>query len=190
MSAIHFNHISFSYSSAVPIIEDATFDLGPGWTGLVGANGVGKSTLLHLIAGSLQANTGSIAIEPVGLTPVICEQRVDDRTDDIEELSWDWERDAVRMRAALVSVLRKRWLGGDLAVRRFRAAIDDLADLPRARHPGLSFMVRAYGLRANVSPYDACYVGLADVLRCPLVTADLRLASAPGPRCEVHVIRA
>ena len=101
MSAIHFNHISFSYSSAVPIIEDATFDLGPGWTGLVGANGVGKSTLLHLIAGSLQANTGSIAIEPVGLTPVICEQRVDDRTDDIEELSWDWERDAVRMRAAL-----------------------------------------------------------------------------------------
>ena len=101
MSAIHFNHISFSYSSAVPIIEDAAFDLGPGWTGLVGANGVGKSTLLHLIAGSLQANTGSIAIEPVGLPPVICEQRIDDRTDDIEGLSWGWERDAVRMRAAL-----------------------------------------------------------------------------------------
>ena len=101
MSAIHFNHISFSYSSAVPIIEDATFDLGPGWAGLVGANGAGKSTLLHLIAGSLQANTGSIAIEPVGLPPVICEQRVDDLTDDIEELSWGWERDAVRMRASL-----------------------------------------------------------------------------------------
>lgn len=44
MSAIHFNHVSFSYSSAVPIIKNATFDLGPGWTGLVGANGAGKST--------------------------------------------------------------------------------------------------------------------------------------------------
>ena len=100
-AAIHFNHVSFSYSSAVPIIEDATFDLGPGWTGLVGANGVGKSTLLHLIAGSLQSSTGPIAVEPVGLPTVICEQRVDDLTDDIEELSWDWGRDAVRMRASL-----------------------------------------------------------------------------------------
>jgi len=101
MSAIHFNHISFSYSSAVPIIEDAAFDLGPGWAGLVGANGVGKSTLLHLIAGTLQADRGSIAIEPVGLPPVICEQRVDDLTEDIEVLSWNWERHAVRMRASL-----------------------------------------------------------------------------------------
>jgi len=42
MSAVHFNHVSFAYSSAVPIIEDAAFDLGPGWTGLVGANGAGQ----------------------------------------------------------------------------------------------------------------------------------------------------
>jgi predicted nucleic acid-binding protein len=89
-----------------------------------------------------------------------------------------------------VSVLRKRWLAGDLAAVRFRTAIDDLADLPIVRHPGLPFMVRAYRSRANVTPYDACYVGLAEVLRCPLVTADVRLASAPGPRCEVHLIRA
>ena len=87
MSAIHFNQVSFSYSSAVPIIEDATFDLGPGWTGLVGANGAGKSTLLHLVAGYLRADRGSIAIEPVGPPPVICEQRVDDLNeyeDDLE----------------------------------------------------------------------------------------------------------
>ena len=89
-----------------------------------------------------------------------------------------------------VAVLRKRWLAGDLAARRFRAAIDDLTDLPMTRHPSLPFMVRAYGLRANVTPYDACYIGLAEALQCPLVTTDVRLASAPGPRCEIQLIRA
>ncbi len=85
-----------------------------------------------------------------------------------------------------VSVLRKRWLAGDLAARRFSAAIDDLTELPVVCHPGLPFTVRAYSLRANVTPYDA----LAEVQRCPLATADVRLASAPGPRCEVRPIRA
>jgi len=101
MSAVHFNHVSFSYSSAVPIIEDASFDLGPGWTGLVGANGVGKSTLLHLITGDHPPDIGSVSVEPPGLPPVLCEQRVDQRTPSIEDLGLSWTRDAVRMRAAL-----------------------------------------------------------------------------------------
>ena len=104
MSAIHFNHVSFSYSSAVPIIEDATFDLGSGWTGLVGANGAGKSTLLRLVAGSNPPDSGAISVESPGLPPILCEQRVDDLTTDIEDFAWDWERDAVRMRAQLALV--------------------------------------------------------------------------------------
>jgi predicted nucleic acid-binding protein len=35
-------------------------------------------------------------------------------------------------------------------------------------------------LRANVVPYDACYVALARALNCPLLTADARLARAPN----------
>lgn len=101
MSAIHLSHVSFSYSSAVPIVEDATFDLGPGWTGLVGANGAGKSTLLHLIVGSLRPDAGSLAVEPPGLPPVLCEQRVDDLTSDVESFAYKWDRDAVRMRGRL-----------------------------------------------------------------------------------------
>jgi predicted nucleic acid-binding protein len=88
-----------------------------------------------------------------------------------------------------VSVLRKRWLAGDLTARRFRVAITDLTDLDLTRHPTLPFMSRAYELRANVTPYDAAYIGLAEALDCVLLTADGRLAKAPGIRCEIRVVR-
>lgn len=87
------------------------------------------------------------------------------------------------------SVLRRRWLSGDLSARRFRSAINDLADLPILRHPTLPLMLRAYELRSSVTPYDAAYIRLAEALDCDLVTADARLARAPGPRCRVRIIR-
>ncbi len=86
-----------------------------------------------------------------------------------------------------VSVLRRRWRAGDLTAPRFRVAIANLGDLAITRHPTLPFMRRAYELRTNVTPYDAANVGLAEALGCALLTADARLAAAPGPRCEVQV---
>lgn len=86
-----------------------------------------------------------------------------------------------------VSVLRKRWLAGTLPARRFRQAIEDLAALPIDRYPTGPLMVRAYELRSYVTANDAAYVALAEGLGCPLLTADARLASAPGIRCHVDV---
>ncbi len=37
---------------------------------------------------------------------------------------------------------------------------------------------RVWDLRHNLSSYDACYVAVAEELRAPLVTTDLRLARA------------
>jgi predicted nucleic acid-binding protein len=88
-----------------------------------------------------------------------------------------------------VSVFRKWWRAGNLTVPRFRSAVDDLDDLALERYPTGGFMHRAYELRANVTPADAAYVALAEALDCPLVTADERLARAPGPRCDFHVLR-
>lgn len=87
-----------------------------------------------------------------------------------------------------VAVLRKRWLAGDLTARRFRVAIDDLLALPIAHFPTGPLMVRSYELRANVTPYDAAYVALAEGLACPLVTGDGRLARAPGINCDVELL--
>ena len=54
-------------------VDDCSFSVGRGTiTGLIGPNGAGKSTLLNVIAGALQATSGSILLdgEPIdGLRP-------------------------------------------------------------------------------------------------------------------------
>jgi predicted nucleic acid-binding protein len=45
-----------------------------------------------------------------------------------------------------------------------------------------------WSLRHDFSYYDALYVALAARLRAPLLTADERLANAPGLPCEVELI--
>ncbi len=87
-----------------------------------------------------------------------------------------------------VSVLRRRWRAGDLTARRFRSAVVDLLSLPIIRFPTGPLMMRAYELRSNVTPYDATYVALAEGLSCPLVSADARLARAPGVHCHVDIL--
>ena len=86
------------------------------------------------------------------------------------------------------AVLRKRWLSGGLSDERFAAAIQDLEDLVLERYPTSQLVRRAYELRANVSPYDAAYVALAEALDCELVTADLKLSKATGPRCPIRLL--
>ena len=86
------------------------------------------------------------------------------------------------------AVLRKLWRTGGIGDGRFAAALDALSDLPFSRFPTRPFLGRVYELRANVSPYDAVYVALAEALDAELVTADQRLAAAAGIRCRVRVI--
>lgn len=46
----------------------------------------------------------------------------------------------------------------------------------------------AWAYRHNISAYDALYVALADRLGCGLLTADRRLAGAPGLGVPVTVV--
>jgi predicted nucleic acid-binding protein len=46
----------------------------------------------------------------------------------------------------------------------------------------------AWSLRSSVSYYDALYVSVATALDLPLVTADARLARAPGLTCAVELL--
>ena len=68
--------------------------------------------------------------------------------------------------------------------RRAVQAVDDLMDAPVRRFSTLPLLAEAWTLRANVSAADACYVVLARILRCPLVTADRKLSGLPGWACR------
>jgi predicted nucleic acid-binding protein len=39
-----------------------------------------------------------------------------------------------------------------------------------------------------VTSYDACYVALAEILDVTLLTADRRLANAPGLQCSIAIL--
>jgi predicted nucleic acid-binding protein len=52
-------------------------------------------------------------------------------------------------------------------------------------HANRTLLSAAWSLRANLSTNDAVYVALADQLRLPLLTADVRLAKACGRRIPV-----
>lgn len=59
--AIDIRSVSFTYPDGTAPIEDVTFKVPTGSvTALVGPNGVGKTTLLEIVAGSLEADEGTI----------------------------------------------------------------------------------------------------------------------------------
>jgi predicted nucleic acid-binding protein len=80
----------------------------------------------------------------------------------------------------VLSTLRRLERIGELRAARASLAVDHLLGAPVRRLPTLPLLPRAWTLRANVTSYDACYVALARELRCPLITADLKLSQAPG----------
>lgn len=88
----------------------------------------------------------------------------------------------------VLSVWRRQVGGGRLTVRRAALALADLLDLPMQRIPHRRLVARCWELRGNLTPYDAAYVALADMLGAVLVTGDTRLARAPGVHCRVEVI--
>jgi len=90
----------------------------------------------------------------------------------------------------VLSVLRRQAGAGLLDARRAGFALKDLVDLRMTRYPHVPFARRVWELRTNLTPYDAAYIALAETLGCLLVTADARLARAPGIRCGVEVVHA
>lgn len=86
---------------------------------------------------------------------------------------------------ALRAQVRRRRVDADDA----RAALARWARLGLRRFAVVGLLSRIWELRDNLTAYDATYVALAEALGCQLVTADARLAQAPGPTCAITVIR-
>jgi predicted nucleic acid-binding protein len=89
----------------------------------------------------------------------------------------------------VASVLRGQATAGALDAGRAGLALDDLAAAPIERAPHPPLLRRCWELRENLTAYDAACVALAEALEVRLLTGDRRLARAPGPRCQIEVLR-
>jgi len=88
----------------------------------------------------------------------------------------------------VTSAWRRLVVTGDLDDRRVALALADLRSLRVDRVPHLPLVGRCWELRENLTVYDAAYVALAEIMDVVLLTADARLAGAPGARCEVELL--
>jgi len=86
------------------------------------------------------------------------------------------------------SVVRRLVLAGHVEARGAELALADLFDLPLRRASHRPLLARCWELRQNLTVYDAVYVALAELLDLVLVTADTRLATAPGMRCRIDLL--
>ena len=87
----------------------------------------------------------------------------------------------------ILQVLRRYAAAGEISAERAREALDDLAAFRLHRWAHDALAMRIWGLRQNLTAYDAAYIALAEALGAPLLTRDRRLASAPGIRTRVEV---
>ena len=90
--------------------------------------------------------------------------------------------------AEVIQTLRKLLGRGSMAAEAAEQAVQRWSELGIERFPLPGLIARIWALRDNVSAYDAAYVALAEALDCPLLTADARLAAAPGPNCPITVL--
>lgn len=106
----------------------------------------------------------------------------------------DWVAEQLRGEALLApglaayeaaNILRRQGLAGRLTGDSAAQAHQDLLELPIEWWSYEVLAPRAWGLRANLTVYDASYVALAELTGSVLCTLDRKLAGAPGLHCRI-----
>lgn len=90
----------------------------------------------------------------------------------------------------VLAAIRRQAAARGADKRRTEVAQRELQDLPMHRVSHRLLLPRCWQLRDNLTTYDASYVALAEAFEVSLLTADRRLARAPGLRCAVEMLTA
>ncbi|WP_255105154.1 MULTISPECIES: type II toxin-antitoxin system VapC family toxin [unclassified Synechococcus] len=88
----------------------------------------------------------------------------------------------------VMSVFRRLNLAGTLTEVEIESCLNAFQAMGIRRSGHRPLLARIWVLRHNLSAYDATYVSLAEALGCPLLTADRRLAAAPGLECPIQLL--
>lgn len=87
--------------------------------------------------------------------------------------------------AEVVNSLRRLASHKKLSQDRAFLAFNQFRDLSLERYPYRAILDRVWELRPNFTAYDASYIALAEILGCPLVTCDRKLARGHQAQIEV-----
>jgi ATPase subunit of ABC transporter with duplicated ATPase domains len=90
MPSICLSRVSLAHGGAAPLLEDVTLHLGAGWTGIVGENGLGKTSLLRLISGDLEPVAGHVRRDPPELRVTLCAQEIEHPPVDVDRARALW----------------------------------------------------------------------------------------------------
>lgn len=98
--ALSASHISYTYPGAAqPILRDVTVAFSPGWTAVMGDNGIGKSTLMDVLRGKLRPDAGQVT--PRDAVIAYCPQDVDEEPANLGDVANDWSPETLAIRDAL-----------------------------------------------------------------------------------------
>lgn len=147
--SVTISHLSYIGPDGHKLFSDLDLTFGPGRTGLVGRNGVGKTTLLRLIAGELAPNAGTISGE--GRMGVLRQQVQPGEGETIADLFGVRDGLALLSRAMSGSATADELAEADWTLEaRFEAALAQLG-LPVTAETLLSFLSGGQRTRAALA---------------------------------------
>jgi predicted nucleic acid-binding protein len=88
----------------------------------------------------------------------------------------------------VTQTLRRLAILKEITAARGRQALEDhvALNIKRAEHKDL--LERIWTLGDSITAYDAAYVVLAEILDCPLITCDAKLARSHGHKARIELI--
>lgn len=96
---LNLTHISYTYPGTIsPTLDDVSATFPSGWTGMIGDNGCGKSTLARIAARLLTPDSGVVSPK---LFSAYCQQDSARAPENLFDLAADWGQEGQRARTLL-----------------------------------------------------------------------------------------
>ncbi len=110
---LNLSNIEYCYPQAqAPILRGVTVTFPQGWTGIVGDNGCGKSTLARVACGLIAPDVGSVG---PALVSTYCPQDATNPPDNLEDFAAAYDSRAMRLRQTLALEDDWSWRYGTLS---------------------------------------------------------------------------